>query len=62
VTNLRISSVQAGAGLDVQPAPRIGGAGPVQGSVVGPLMSLSAEVMEPGVFVEATPDPQSPPS
>jgi hypothetical protein len=37
-------------------------AGPVQGSVVGPLMSLSAEVMEPGVFVEATPDPQPPPS
>ena len=27
---------------------------PVQGSVVGPLMSLSADVMQPGVFVEAT--------
>jgi hypothetical protein len=26
---------------------------PVQGSVVGPLMSLSADVMKPGVFVEA---------
>jgi hypothetical protein len=27
----------------------------VQGSVVGPLMSLSADVMKPGVYVEATP-------
>jgi hypothetical protein len=26
----------------------------VQGSVVGPLMSLSADVMKPGVYVEAT--------
>lgn len=30
---------------------------PVQGSVVGPLMSLSADVMKPGVFVEATSAP-----
>lgn len=28
---------------------------PVQGSVVGPLMSLPSDVMKPGVFVEATP-------
>jgi hypothetical protein len=27
----------------------------VQGSVVGPLMSLPADVMKPGVYVEATP-------
>jgi hypothetical protein len=31
---------------------------PVQGSVVGPLMSLSDDVMKPGVFVETTPAPQ----
>ena len=30
---------------------------PVMGSVVGPLMSLPDDVMKPGVFVEATPDP-----
>jgi hypothetical protein len=30
---------------------------PVQGSVVGPLMSLPADVMKPGVYVEATPGP-----
>jgi hypothetical protein len=28
---------------------------PVQGSVVGPLMSLPDDVMKPGVFVEAKP-------
>jgi hypothetical protein len=28
--------------------------GPVQGSVVGPLASLPADVMKPGVFVEVT--------
>jgi hypothetical protein len=27
---------------------------PVQGSVVGPLMSVPADVMKPGVFVEVT--------
>jgi hypothetical protein len=32
--------------------------GPVQGSVVGPLASLSAKVMKPGVFVEVTPAPK----
>jgi hypothetical protein len=30
---------------------------PVQGSVVGPLTSLPAEVMEPGVYVRVTPAP-----
>jgi hypothetical protein len=34
---------------------------PVQGSVVGPLMALPADVMVPGVYVEATPAPQAPP-
>jgi hypothetical protein len=34
---------------------------PVQGSVVGPLMSLPADVMLPGVYVEATPAPQAAP-
>lgn len=29
--------------------------GPVQGSVVGPVTSLPADVMQPGVFVEVTP-------
>ena len=33
-------------------------AGPVQGSVVGPLTSLSADVMKPGVFVEVMPAPK----
>jgi len=28
---------------------------PVQGSVVGPLMSLPGDIMKPGVYVEATP-------
>ncbi len=28
----------------------------VQGSVVGPLMSLPADVMKPGVYIEATPN------
>jgi hypothetical protein len=28
---------------------------PVQGSVVGPLTSLPADVMEPGVYVKVTP-------
>lgn len=28
---------------------------PVQGSVVGPIASLPADVMKPGVFVEVTP-------
>jgi hypothetical protein len=28
---------------------------PVQGSMVGPLMSLPADVMKPGVYVEARP-------
>jgi hypothetical protein len=32
---------------------------PVQGSVVGPLMSVPADVMKPSVFVEVTPTPQS---
>jgi hypothetical protein len=32
--------------------------GPVQGSVVGPLASLPADVMKPGVFVEVTPAPK----
>jgi hypothetical protein len=31
---------------------------PVQGSVVGPLMSLPADVMRPGVFVEVTAAPK----
>jgi len=31
--------------------------GPVQGSVVGPLASLPADVMKPGVFVEVPPAP-----
>jgi hypothetical protein len=30
---------------------------PVQGSVVGPLMSLPANVMQPGVYVNVTPAP-----
>jgi hypothetical protein len=30
---------------------------PVQGSVVGPLTSLPADVMEPGVYVQVTPAP-----
>jgi hypothetical protein len=30
---------------------------PVQGSVVGPLASLPADVMEPGVYVKVTPAP-----
>jgi hypothetical protein len=29
--------------------------GPVQGSVVGPIARLPADVMKPGVFVEAIP-------
>lgn len=33
---------------------------PVQGSVVGPLMSVPADVMVPGVYVEATPPPPQP--
>ena len=32
--------------------------GPVQGSVVGPLARLPADVMKPGVFVEVTPVPK----
>jgi hypothetical protein len=32
---------------------------PVKGSVVGPLMSLPADVMVPGVYVEATPAPEA---
>lgn len=32
--------------------------GPVQGSVVGPLTRLSADVMKPGVFVEVMPAPK----
>jgi hypothetical protein len=32
--------------------------GPVQGSVVGPIASLPADVMKPGVFVEVTPAPE----
>jgi hypothetical protein len=31
---------------------------PVEGSVVGPLMSLPADVMPAGVYVEATPGPK----
>jgi hypothetical protein len=31
---------------------------PVQGSVVGPLMSLRADVVKPGVYVEARPTPK----
>jgi hypothetical protein len=31
---------------------------PVQGSVVGPIASLPADVMKPGVFVEVTPAQQ----
>jgi hypothetical protein len=31
---------------------------PVQGSVVGPLMRLPADVMKPGVYVEVTPAPK----
>jgi hypothetical protein len=33
-------------------------AGPVQGSVVGPIASLPADVMRPGVFVEVAPAPE----
>lgn len=33
--------------------------GPVLGSVTGPLMSLPANVMKPGVFVEATLAPET---
>jgi len=33
--------------------------GPVEGSVVGPLMSLPDDVMKPGVFVEAIPVSQA---
>ena len=33
--------------------------GPVQGSVVGPLASLPADVMPPGVFVEVKPAPKN---
>lgn len=32
---------------------------PVHGSVVGPLMSLPADVMPAGVYVEATPAPKT---
>jgi hypothetical protein len=32
--------------------------GPVQGSVVGPIASLPADVMKPGVFVEVAPAPK----
>jgi hypothetical protein len=32
---------------------------PVQGSVVGPLMSVPANVMTPGVFVEVPAVPQA---
>jgi hypothetical protein len=32
---------------------------PVQGSVVGPLMSVPADVMKPGVYVEAKPPPRT---
>jgi hypothetical protein len=34
--------------------------GPVEGSVVGPLTSLPADVMKPGVYVEAKPGPNPP--
>ena len=30
---------------------------PVQGSVVGPIAKLPADVMKPGIFVEVTPPP-----
>jgi hypothetical protein len=33
--------------------------GPVEGSVVGPLTSLPADVMKPGVYVEATAAPKA---
>ncbi|MGD0702043.1 MAG: hypothetical protein ABSA02_19430 [Trebonia sp.] len=33
-------------------------AGPVVGSVVGPIASLPADVMKPGVFVEVMPVPK----
>jgi hypothetical protein len=33
--------------------------GPVQGSVVGPITSLPADTMQPGVFVEVTPAPEN---
>jgi hypothetical protein len=32
-------------------------AGPVEGSVVGPIAHLPADVMKPGVFVEVNPAP-----
>ena len=32
--------------------------GPVEGSVVGPIVKLPADVMRPGVFVEVTPAPK----
>ena len=32
--------------------------GPVEGSVVGPIAKLPADVMKPGVFVEVTPAPR----
>jgi hypothetical protein len=32
--------------------------GPVQGSVVGPIATLPADVMKPGVFVEVAPAPR----
>ena len=32
--------------------------GPVEGSVVGPIAKLPADVMKPGVFVEVTPAPK----
>lgn len=32
--------------------------GPVEGSVVGPIAKLPADVMEPGVFVEVMPAPK----
>jgi hypothetical protein len=32
--------------------------GPVEGSVVGPITKLPADVMKPGVFVEVTPAPK----
>ena len=32
--------------------------GPVEGSVVGPIAKLPADVMKPGVFVEVTPTPK----
>ncbi|MGP8001358.1 MAG: hypothetical protein ACLPKI_29140 [Streptosporangiaceae bacterium] len=33
--------------------------GPVQGSVVGPIASLPADVMKPGVFVEVPSAPEA---